>query len=110
MEWLFTYGTRGEPTKQTKIGEIPESWQILSMAVTVEIKSGQVDPRNEPYSSMKHVGPDSIEPKTGRLLSTKTAKELKLISGKYRIQQRCSLFQNTPLSEEGCSARFHWRL
>ena len=92
MEWLFTYGTRGEPTKQTKIGEIPESWQILSMAVTVEIKSGQVDPRNEPYSSMKHVGPDSIEPKTGRLLSTKTAKELKLISGKYLFTDKDVLY------------------
>jgi type I restriction enzyme S subunit len=28
MEYLFTHGTRGEPTKQTEIGEIPQSWRI----------------------------------------------------------------------------------
>jgi type I restriction enzyme S subunit len=28
MEHLFTHGTRGEQTKQTEIGEIPESWQV----------------------------------------------------------------------------------
>lgn len=26
MQQLFTHGTRGEPTKQTEIGEMPESW------------------------------------------------------------------------------------
>ncbi|HEY7418650.1 MAG TPA: restriction endonuclease subunit S [Ktedonobacteraceae bacterium] len=31
MQHLFTYGTRGEPTKQTEIGEMPESWQIISL-------------------------------------------------------------------------------
>jgi len=29
MEHLFTHGTRGEPTKQTEIGEMPESWDIV---------------------------------------------------------------------------------
>ena len=28
MEYLFTRGTRGEPTKPTEIGEIPESWTV----------------------------------------------------------------------------------
>jgi type I restriction enzyme S subunit len=30
MEHLFTHGTRGEPTKQTEIGEMPESWKVFS--------------------------------------------------------------------------------
>jgi len=31
MEHLFTYGTRGEPTKQTEIGEMPESWDVVKL-------------------------------------------------------------------------------
>ena len=29
MQHLFTHGTWGEPTKQTEIGEMPESWEIV---------------------------------------------------------------------------------
>lgn len=83
MEYLFTHGTRGEPTKQTEIGEIPESWQLVTLADIVEVKRGQVDPKIEPYASMTHIGPENLESGTGKLLAAKTARELKLISGKY---------------------------
>ena len=29
MDHLFSHGTKGEPRKQTEIGEIPESWEVL---------------------------------------------------------------------------------
>jgi type I restriction enzyme, S subunit len=31
MEHLFTHGTRGEPRKQTEIGEMPESWRVVKL-------------------------------------------------------------------------------
>lgn len=31
MEHLFRHGTRGEPTKQTEIGEMPESWDAVKL-------------------------------------------------------------------------------
>lgn len=31
MEHLFTHGTRGEATKQTEIGEMPESWDAIQL-------------------------------------------------------------------------------
>jgi type I restriction enzyme S subunit len=31
MHHLFRYGTRGEPTRQTEIGEIPQSWEVASL-------------------------------------------------------------------------------
>lgn len=31
MQHLFTHGTRGEPTKLTEIGEMPESWQVVNL-------------------------------------------------------------------------------
>ena len=32
MDYLFSHGTRGEPRKQTEIGDIPESWEVVRLA------------------------------------------------------------------------------
>lgn len=40
MHHLFTHGTRGEPTKQTEIGEMPESWYIARLADIAQISYG----------------------------------------------------------------------
>ena len=29
MDYLFSHGTKGESRKQTEIGEIPESWEVI---------------------------------------------------------------------------------
>lgn len=31
MDFLFTHGTKREPRKQTEIGEIPESWEVVRL-------------------------------------------------------------------------------
>ncbi len=31
MDYLFSHGTKGEPRKQTEIGEIPESWEVMKL-------------------------------------------------------------------------------
>ena len=31
MDYLFSHGTKGEPRKQTEIGEIPESWEMVRL-------------------------------------------------------------------------------
>ena len=33
MEYLFSHGTKGEPRKQTEIGEIPESWEPTRLEI-----------------------------------------------------------------------------
>jgi type I restriction enzyme S subunit len=93
MQHLFTHGTRGEPTKQTEIGEMPESWRVVQFMDAVDIVQGQVNPTQDPFSKMLHVGPENIESGTGRLLlPLKTAEELKLISGKYLFSQAHVLY------------------
>ena len=52
----------------------------------VVVGSGLVDPQNEPYASLPHVAPDNIEAGSGRLLPCSTAKDLRLISGKYKFE------------------------
>jgi type I restriction enzyme, S subunit len=58
-------------------------WPTRCLGDMLQIASGQVDPREEPYSNLLHVGGDNIESQTGRLFGLKPARESRLISGKY---------------------------
>ena len=40
MHKLFTEGTRGEPQKQTEIGLIPESWNIVNLGDVINLFAG----------------------------------------------------------------------
>lgn len=40
MQHLFTHGLRGEKTKMTEIGEIPESWEATDLGQMIDIKHG----------------------------------------------------------------------
>jgi type I restriction enzyme S subunit len=37
MHHLFTHGTRGEPTRQTEIGEMPEGWEVVRLGDNCEL-------------------------------------------------------------------------
>ena len=37
MEYLFSHGTKGEPHKQTEIGEIPQSWEVAKLDKLLQI-------------------------------------------------------------------------
>ena len=59
MDRLFSHGMKGEPRKQTKIGEIPESWEVVRLeklcgcldSKRVPVKQSERDERkgNVPY-------------------------------------------------------------
>lgn len=72
--------------KRTEVGVIPEAWEVRPFRSVIEIPSGQVDPREEPYRSLPLIAPDHIESNTGRLLERKTAAEQGAISGKYEVR------------------------
>ncbi|WP_254216919.1 restriction endonuclease subunit S [Synechococcus sp. CCY 9618] len=74
---------REEPQKETEIGPIPESWEVVAFIDSVSIKNGQVDPRQNPFVDMMHVGSENIESDTGRLVKLCTNGELKISSGNY---------------------------
>lgn len=62
-------------------------WQrAVAFQDVVQIVSGQVDPREEPYASLPHIAPDNIESNSGRLLPVRSAGDLGLISGKYTFE------------------------
>jgi len=50
MQHLFTHGTRGERRKQTEIGEVPESWQVVRLGQVADLIMGQ-SPPGETYNT-----------------------------------------------------------
>ena len=62
---------------------IPKSWKKVNFEKIATVRSGLVSPKEEPYSSMLHIGPENIEKDTGRIGGMQTASELGLISGKF---------------------------
>lgn len=48
MAHLFTHGTRGEPTKQTPIGEMPESWEVTEVGRLGKVVTGSTPPTSHP--------------------------------------------------------------
>ena len=71
--------------KETELGIIPSSWNVIKFIDGVNIKNGQVKPTDEPYSEMFHVGSENIEPHSGRLTSISKNKDLNISSGNYRL-------------------------
>jgi len=52
MEYLFTHGTRGERRKQTEIGEVPESWEIVPLCELCSNRNGTI--QTGPFGSQLH--------------------------------------------------------
>jgi type I restriction enzyme, S subunit len=73
--------TRAYPT-----GARPDDWEIVPFGEAVSVAEGQVNPTEDPYASMPHVGPECVESGTGRLLMRRTARDMGLRSGKYLFQ------------------------
>jgi type I restriction enzyme S subunit len=50
MHKLLTEGLSGEPQKQTEIGSVPESWEVVKLGEIAHIERGKFShrPRNEP--------------------------------------------------------------
>ena len=50
MQKLFTEGLRGETLKETEIGRVPESWEVVKLGEVAKIERGKFAhrPRNDP--------------------------------------------------------------
>jgi type I restriction enzyme S subunit len=48
LHQLFTRGTRGEPQKQTDLGPVPESWELLEIGSLGKVVTGSTPKTNDP--------------------------------------------------------------
>lgn len=87
MQQLFP--TEGETLPKLRFPEFRDSeeWEETHLGEIIEVASGQVDPTEPPYCDLPHIGGENIESHTGNLHAVKTARELRLISGKYLFNE-----------------------
>ena len=101
MDFLFSHGTKNEPRKETEIGEIPESWEVVRFETTATFTK---KPRNLQYSEYNEIPfvPMELIP-IAKLSSEnfilKTSNELK--SGTYFEAGDILLPKITPSFENG---------
>jgi type I restriction enzyme S subunit len=65
--------------------KIPADWRRVRLLDVVQLPSGQVDPRFDPYASQVLIAPDHIESDTGRILRYEDARSQAAVSGKYQV-------------------------
>lgn len=70
----------------------PKNWPQVNLGEATIIDAPMVDPKLEEYIDLVHIGPDRIERDTGRILPALTAREERLISGKFLFDQRHVLY------------------
>ena len=78
MEYLFSQGTNGEPRKQTEIGEIPESWEVVQLKEIANLRRENVQPKDSQglnFVGLEHIDSgESILQRWGDASEMKSAK------------------------------------
>jgi len=72
--------------------DISSENNVVSLGDVVTLDAPMVDPREEMYADLLHIGPDRIEKNTGRLLPALTAREEGLISKKFLFNDEYVLY------------------
>ena len=107
MDYLFSHGTRSESRKQTEIGEIPESWEVVSFGQVVTFTKKPRDLQYSEYNEVPFVPMELIP--IAKLFSQefilKTNDELK--SGTYFEPGDILLPKITPSFENGKQCIIH---
>ena len=87
--------------------KLPKGWQRFYFGEAVQIATGQVDPKQKPYSQMLHIGPENIESGTGNITNVKYCAELGLISGKYLFDEHSIIYSKIrPNLNKACMPNF----
>ena len=78
MDYLFSHGTKDEPRKQTEIGEIPESWEVIQLKEIANLRRENVKPednQNLNFVGLEHIDSgESILKRSGEASAMRSAK------------------------------------
>jgi type I restriction enzyme S subunit len=77
---------------QSLVDGTSNDWTQRTMAEVCDITSKLVDPREDQYLDLPHVGAGNIESKISALVDVKTAREENLISGKFLFDESMVLY------------------
>lgn len=70
----------------------PKGWEVKSLEEVISIDAKLVDPRDDNYKSLYHIGGEKIESRTGNILPLNTAEEDTQISSKYLFNDEDILY------------------
>ena len=105
---LLTKGVGHTEFKDSELGKIPKNWEIFPLNQASTIPNGQVDPKEERYSCMKHVGSGNIKSWTGEIFDITSAREAGQISGKYLFSEKHILYSKVrPNLAKVCFPKFN---
>jgi type I restriction enzyme S subunit len=92
MQQLFP--REGETQPRLRFPEFQNAgdWDVKALAEIVEVASGQVDPKEPPYSDFPQIGSENIESNTGKLVNVKSAGDKGVISGNYAFDENDVLY------------------
>ena len=68
MQHLFTHGTKGEKTKMTEIGEIPESWKVAELGNFLQ-KTKTEDPTKNPDKEFIYIDVSAVSNNFFKIIS-----------------------------------------
>ncbi|CAA6814459.1 MAG: Type I restriction-modification system, specificity subunit S (EC [uncultured Sulfurovum sp.] len=81
---------------QSKLNEVfsqrVEGWEEKTLKEVCEITSKLIDPKEEKYQDLVHIGAGNIASEKGTLSNLQTAKEENLISGKFLFDEEMVLY------------------
>lgn len=84
-----------------------EGWVETTLEATCSIKSKLVDPRQAEFIDLPHLGAGNMISKTGEMVEIKTAREEKLISGKFLFDNNTVLYSKIrPYLMKACAPDF----
>jgi type I restriction enzyme S subunit len=77
---------------QSVFANLGKDWKEKKLSEVCGICSKLVDPRELDFLDLRHIGAGNIETNSGQLLNVKTAREEKLISGKFEFDATMVLY------------------
>ncbi len=81
MDHLFSHGTKGEPRKQTEIGEIPESWEVVQLKEIAGLRRENINPKAS--LGLNYVGLEHIDSGESQLKRWGDASEVKSAKSRF---------------------------
>ena len=81
MDVLFSHGTKGEPRKQTEIGEIPESWEVVQLKEIAGLRRENINPKAN--LGLNYVGLEHIDSGESQLKRWGDATEVKSAKSRF---------------------------
>ena len=101
MQHVFTYGLRGEKTKEAEIGKIPESWSVVAVKEVYEFVKKPRHISYSDYDNIPFLPMDLIPNNTPHLTDYSLKKSSEINSGTYFEAGNLLISKITPCFENG---------